>query len=91
MSNKHNFFVTLILIFICFSAAILIPNIGVAISITGATINPFIGFIFPIMYFVKLDPSPMRSKEKVVAIIILVFICAVSIIGLVTSITKAAL
>jgi amino acid permease len=49
------------MLLICYLFAILIPNIGDAISITGATINPFIGFIFPIMYYLKLDPTPIKS------------------------------
>ena len=82
MTRKQHFLVTLGMVTICFLLAISIPNIGDAITLTGATINPFIGFIFPIMFYLKLDPLPLKSPKKVFAIFVAVFIAGVSVLGL---------
>jgi len=52
---------TIMLVSVCYLMAVAIPNIGDAITLTGATVNPFIGFIFPILFYLKLDPAPMKS------------------------------
>jgi len=39
----------------CYLSAILIPDIGAVISLAGATVNPFIGFVFPIIFYLKLE------------------------------------
>jgi len=44
--------------------AIYIPDIGTVISIAGATVNPFIGFLFPIMFWLKLDSDDYKIKNK---------------------------
>lgn len=66
----------------CFVMSVAIPNIGDAITLTGATINPFIGYIFPIMYYLKIDPRPLKSWDKIVAILIMLFIMTISALGL---------
>jgi len=35
----------------CYLLAVSIPDIGSVISIAGATVNPFIGFLFPIIFY----------------------------------------
>ena len=68
------------MILICYILAVMVPNIGTVISVAGATVNPFIGFIFPIVFYLKLDSKPF-SLNKLFAIVVLVLIVVISILG----------
>ena len=81
MSGEENIFVTIGMIFFCYSLALLLPNVGSVIAVAGATVNPLIGYIFPILFYLKLDPEPERSKNKIIAKIILLAVIIVSITG----------
>lgn len=65
-----------------YTMAIAIPNISDAITLSGATVNPFIGYIFPILYYIKLDRKPIKSKEKILALIVMAIIIIASLLGL---------
>ncbi len=54
MNNKVNALVTLALVFVCFLLSISIDKIGDAITLAGATINPMVGFILPVMFYWKV-------------------------------------
>jgi sodium-coupled neutral amino acid transporter 11 len=54
LNTKANGLVTLSLVSICFLLSISIDTIGDAITLAGATINPVIGFIIPIMFYWKV-------------------------------------
>lgn len=82
VTNRQNFLMSWVLVMMTFLLSVAIPNIKDAIAITGATSNPFIGFIFPILFYVKLDPLPIRSKEKIVALAILTAVVISSIMGM---------
>ena len=69
--------------------AVTITNIKEAITLSGATINPFIGFIFPILFFLKLDPASYRSPKKILAILVLIFIMTFSVLGLINFFSPA--
>lgn len=56
LNPKRNKVVTIGMVLVCYILSLTIPNIGDAIVLVGATVNPFIGFIFPAMYYIKLDP-----------------------------------
>ena len=71
------------MVIFCYSMALLLPNVGSVIAVTGATVNPFIGFIFPVMFYLKIDRSPALSAQKLFAKIVLVAVLLVSILGLV--------
>jgi len=63
MSTKQNLIVTLIMSTVCFGLAVAIPGIGDAITILGCTTNPIIGFILPIVFYLKIiDDIPMHTK-----------------------------
>ena len=49
----------------CYLAAVCVKDIGSVISIAGATVNPFIGFLFPIIFYLKLDY--LHRKEPLTA------------------------
>ena len=56
MSETQNKVITLGIINTCYVLAVCIPDVGSVISIAGATVNPFIGFLFPIIFYLKLKP-----------------------------------
>ena len=83
MSGKENIIVSTVMVLFCYAAALLLPNVGSVIAVTGATVNPFIGFIFPILFFLKLSPKAAWSKEKCLAKLTLLGVCLVSLMGFV--------
>lgn len=88
MSNKQNMMVALVMTMFCHIMAVMLPNVGTVIALTGATVNPFIGFIFPIIFFLKLDQSAITSRPKILAIFIMLAIVVVSILGFVQTIDE---
>ena len=62
MNALQNIVVTVCMVSLCFTMAVLMPNIGSVIAVTGATVNPFIGYIFPILFYLKIDPAPINSR-----------------------------
>ena len=81
MSVKENIFVSVAMIFLCYTLALLLPNVGSVIAVTGATVNPFVGYILPILFYLRLDPEPERSRNKITAKIILLVVIIISITG----------
>ena len=64
MSKRQNLKITFLMILLCYLMAICVPDIGAVISITGATVNPFIGFIFPIIFWLKLENTHHEKLMK---------------------------
>ena len=83
MSDRENIIVSACMVIFCYTMALLLPNVGSVIAITGATVNPFIGFIFPVLFYLKIDKSPAMSSSKILAKVVLVGVLAVSIMGLI--------
>ena len=73
---------TLVLVLTTFLLSVAIPNVKDAIAIAGATVNPFIGFIFPILFYLKIDPAPLNSPQKLFSGLILIIIVITSPLGL---------
>ena len=82
MSDRENFIVSALMVIFCYSMALLLPNVGTVIAVTGATVNPFIGFIFPVLFYLKLDKSPALSAGKLFAKLVLLGVLIVSVLGL---------
>lgn len=82
LTPKQNRVISISMVIVSYTLAIAIPNISDAITLSGATVNPFIGYIFPILYYIKLDKKPIRSKEKILALVIMVIIIIASFLGL---------
>ena len=61
--------------------AILPLSIGDILTILGATINPLIGFTFPIIFYLKLCPDVDQYK-KVIAHIVNVFMIVMGALSL---------
>lgn len=78
-------FVTFILVLVSFALSLAIPNIGDAMTILGATTNSGIGFILPVIFYLRMERKlPKWSNERVIAICVLVFISCSSVIELAT-------
>lgn len=77
MTESQNISVTLILTGICFLLAVLLPGIGDVISIVGNTCGPLIGFLFPIMWYLKIT-----KNWSILAIGVLVLTTSWAIYGL---------
>lgn len=85
LSHKENLLVTLLLILACYLLSIVIPSIGDAMTLVGSTTNPAIGFILPIIFYWKsLEPKkvPMWSGRKILALVVAIFIIAISCLSL---------
>mmetsp|Transcript_10276 Transcript_10276/g.15643 ORF Transcript_10276/g.15643 Transcript_10276/m.15643 type:complete len:110 (-) Transcript_10276:14-343(-) len=60
-----NIIVTITMIVGCYLLAVSIHDIGSVISIAGATVNPFIGFLFPIIFYLKIERDYHLEQLKV--------------------------
>lgn len=53
-TSKHNFFATFGIITFAYIIALTVPTIGDAMTILGATTNTFVGFLLPIIFYLKI-------------------------------------
>ena len=67
MSYRENCLVSLGMVLFCYILALTLPNVGTVIAVTGASVNPLIGFILPIIFYMKIDPQPQLSTKKLLA------------------------
>lgn len=81
LPKVQNIIVTIVMCLICYGFAVAIPGIGDAITILGCTTNPLIGFIFPVIFYLRIIKDAPFYK-KVLCWVTLVFITAVSITSL---------
>jgi len=63
MTMKWNVITTIIMCIICYVCAIVIPGIGDVITILGCTTNPLIGFILPIVFYLKIVENVPTWKK----------------------------
>jgi len=82
MTDAQNIRASIFLVTLCYLAAVALPNVGSVIAVTGATINPFINYIFPISFYLKLDSAPMNSSGKTLAQVLLFLVILVSVLGI---------
>lgn len=89
-SMTQNVICTLGILFISCAIAIIVPTIADAMTILGATTNSGIGFLIPIIFYLKIKgPKGGRfSNEKVVSYFVFVIICLCSIAELYSYIQK---
>ena len=78
MTKDQNLYVTTVMCLICYVLAVAIPGIGDAITILGCTTNSLIGFILPIVFYLKLFPEASKSK-KIQCWVCLAFIITLSL------------
>lgn len=87
----QNFICTLCLIAVSWGIAILVPTIGDAMTILGATTNSWIGFLIPIVFYSKIESRDGKSNftaTKSVSYLIFLLICVCSCITLYTYATS---
>ena len=83
LNKKINALVTLALVFVCFLLSIMINKIGDAITLAGATINPLVGFILPVIFHWKVRENlPVCSREKIISLLSAMVIILVSLMSL---------
>ena len=83
LNSKQNVICTFVLVLISYGLSLAIPNIGDAMTILGATTNSGIGFILPIIYYLKMEKDlPTWSNQKVMCYLVFGFICISSVIEL---------
>lgn len=85
-SFKQNVLLTFIICVMSWAVAIIVPSIGAAMTILGATTNSFIGFIIPIIFYFKIegDKGGKFTNMKVISYCVATFICISSVITLYT-------
>lgn len=83
MTKKQNFVVTIVLCVVAWGLALAIPNFGDALTILGATTNSGIGFLLPVIYYLKVEEkAPRFTPTKIICYFTFVFICCASVIEL---------
>lgn len=82
MTKEQNLFITIVMCLICYVLAVAIPGIGDAITILGCTTNSLIGFILPVIFYLKIFPEASVYK-KTQCWLCLIFIVGISIQSLV--------
>ena len=71
--------------------ALLVSGVGQAMALVGASINPVIGFILPVIFYWKtIEKLPIMSTEKLLCIFTVIVISICSVLGLVQFFTEAA-
>jgi amino acid permease len=80
---------TFVVVLASFIFSLAIPNIGDAMTILGATTNSGIGFLYPIIFYLRIErKAPRWSNKKIAAYIVFIFISCSSVIELATFIYK---
>jgi len=81
----QNFIITFVLILVSWAITIPVPSIGDAMTILGATTNSGMGFLFPVIFYLKTEENtgggPWRS-DRLIAKLVFVTVCIFSIIEL---------
>jgi hypothetical protein len=60
LRKKLNLYLSILLVTLCFVLSFTIANIQVAIALVTATIGPLIGFILPIIFYLKTKRKSIR-------------------------------
>ena len=91
-NTKQNFLVTLGLVFIAWAIAIPVPTLGDAMTILGATTNSGIGFLIPIIFYLKVEEKNGGKwrKDKILCYGVFIFICCCSVIEIYCFVYKYA-
>mmetsp|Transcript_2002 Transcript_2002/g.2980 ORF Transcript_2002/g.2980 Transcript_2002/m.2980 type:complete len:435 (-) Transcript_2002:22-1326(-) len=86
-SKGQNAVWTLIIVVVACAIAIVVPTIGDAMTILGATTNSFIGFLIPCIFYLKIqnnEGNKTITAHKITCFIVIVFICCSSVTTLYT-------
>ena len=65
MNTKQNLLVSFLVVSTAVIPALLVSGVGQAMALVGASINPVIGFILPVVFYWKtVEKLPIMSTEK---------------------------
>lgn len=84
----QNTFVTFGITLIAYSIAILVPTMGDAMTILGATTNSGIGFLLPIIFYLKVTKGEDNRKQRILAYVVFCLMSVTSCITMYTFINK---
>ena len=80
MSKKQNIFWSLLLSLISCFFAVLIPDVGSAMSLVGATLVPLISYMSPLVIYLKqINNRPIIDKEKLTCVITIIIMILITI------------
>ena len=87
--KKQNFWCTLGIIAVSWVVGIIISGLGDAMTIFGATTNSGIGFLLPIVFYLKNEEGRHKfANDKIVAYIVFIVVSLCSCIEMYTFIDK---
>lgn len=78
-SLTQNIIVTSIIISMAYYVAVYLKTIGDAMTVLGATTNPLVGFLLPIIFYNKIET---RFFHRLFSVFVFIGICFCSIIEL---------
>jgi hypothetical protein len=82
-SKSQNKILTAVLVGVCCLLSCAVLSVGQVITILGATTNSAIGFLLPILFYLKVESkSPKFTKTKIAAYFLFIFVCCSSIVTL---------
>ena len=85
----ENFIWSLTLIIVAMLFSMALTNIGTIMTILGATTNSAIGFLLPIVFYLKsTKKAPVHRIDRVMAKFLFVFICVASVITMTMLVQK---
>ena len=81
MSKFQNIVLTVSFCIICWAFGVFVPTIEDAITILGCTVNPMSGYIFPIIFYLKMFRTESKSNWKVFIETIICWVLLLIVIG----------
>jgi hypothetical protein len=83
LDKTQNIIWTFILVIVCCGLSCGVTSIGTVMTILGATTNSAIGFLLPIIFYLKVEKKTAKyTNVKIGAYILFVFICVSSTVTL---------
>jgi len=90
-SKNENLVWTFIIVFVSMVFSLPFKSLGTVMTILGATTNSAIGFLLPILFYLKMERKrPKYTNDKMLAYFVFVFISISSVIELTTFGLKTA-
>ena len=81
MSKFQNIVLTVSFCIICWAFGVFVPTIEDAITILGCTVNPMSGYIFPIIFYLKMFRTESKNSWKIFIETIICWVLLLIVIG----------
>lgn len=83
LDKTQNIIWTFVLVIVCCVVSCGVTSIGTVMTILGATTNSAIGFLLPIIFYLKVEKKgPKYTNIKIGAYLLFIFICVSSVVTL---------